>query len=311
MRLADVREVGIATTGAGAAPIRAAVGDGRHWDLRIRYIEIEPGAGPGAAILDAADFLGDAAFVAHTGDGLLGEELAPLLDLVAHRRRDAMVLLHAGASKVERDCLETRRMLRFAARGAPARPGVTGVACFAAGALDAAAGVATWRDRPLELSDLLARVEQGGGCVRTHTTHTWRRFTGDLADLLQLNRIALERLDPVELPEYADSHIEGTVHIDPSADIRSAVIRGPVVIGAGAQITETYIGPYTSIGDRAHIEGTEVQHSIIGADAQILHIGGPIDASVIGRGARVIRDFSLPRAIRLQIGEGVEVAFCQ
>jgi hypothetical protein len=33
-------------------------------------------------------------------------------------------------------------------------------------------------------------------------------------------------------------------------------------------------------------------------------------ASVVGRDARVARDFSLPRAMRLNVGDGGEVVLC-
>jgi glucose-1-phosphate thymidylyltransferase len=310
MRRAGIAEVGIATTDATAPAIRAALGDGRDWDLRFRYIDADPAAGAGATLLAAGDFLGASPFVAHSGDGLLGEELGPLLDSLASRPREAMLLLHGGATATERQRLENRRLLRYANGGSPERPGVSGVWCFAAGALPAAASVTASHEGPLDMSQLLARVEQGGGVVRAHTTATWRRFTGDVADLLELNRMALERLDRHEPRQFPDTVIEGKARIDPTAVIRSSVIRGPVVIGPRAEITDAYIGPYTSIAADVRIEGTEVQHSIICSGAEILHVGGPLDASIVGSGARVVRDFSLPRAFRLQVGNGVEVALC-
>ena len=44
--------------------------------------------------------------------------------------------------------------------------------------------------------------------------------------------------------------------------------------------------------------------------ASITHIGGRLVGSVVGRDARVFRDFSLPRALRLNVGDGGEVALC-
>lgn len=40
------------------------------------------------------------------------------------------------------------------------------------------------------------------------------------------------------------------------------------------------------------------------------HVGGRLVASVVGRDARVFRDFSLPRALRLRVGDGTEAALC-
>ncbi len=67
---------------------------------------------------------------------------------------------------------------------------------------------------------------------------------------------------------------------------------------------------YTSIGADARIEGAEIERSIILPGATITHIGGRLVGSVIGRQARIFRDFSLPRALRLNVGDGDEVALC-
>jgi len=88
------------------------------------------------------------------------------------------------------------------------------------------------------------------------------------------------------------------------------VIVGPTVIGPGARIADSYIGPYTSIGERARVEGAEVERSIISPGASVMHVGGRLVASVVGRDERVFRDFSLTRAVRLRVGDGTEVALC-
>ncbi len=89
-----------------------------------------------------------------------------------------------------------------------------------------------------------------------------------------------------------------------------SVVVGPTVIGPNVQIADAYIGPYTAIGADARIEGAEIERSIIAPGASITHVGGRLVASVVGRDARVFRDFSLPRALRLRVGAGTEVALC-
>jgi glucose-1-phosphate thymidylyltransferase len=79
---------------------------------------------------------------------------------------------------------------------------------------------------------------------------------------------------------------------------------------AGAQVIDSYIGPHTSIGERVHVEGAEIERSIVLSGASIQYVGGRVVASVVGRNARVFRDFSVPRAIRLQVGDGDQVALC-
>jgi len=51
-----------------------------------------------------------------------------------------------------------------------------------------------------------------------------------------------------------------------------------------------------------------VEHSIILPGASIRDLGGRLEASVVGVQARIFRDFRLPRAYRVNIGEGAEIA---
>ncbi len=109
---------------------------------------------------------------------------------------------------------------------------------------------------------------------------------------------------------YDGNRFEGPIAIHPTACVTSSVIIGPVMIGADALIADSYVGPHTSIGERVRIEGAELERSIVLADASVLHVGGRLVASIVGRHARIFRDFSMPRALRLQVGDGDEVALC-
>ena len=80
------------------------------------------------------------------------------------------------------------------------------------------------------------------------------------------------------------------------------------MIAAGACLRDAYVGPYTSIGEDVLVEGAEIEYSIILRGASVTHLGGRLEASVVGANARVFRDFRLPRAMRLNVGEGAEVS---
>jgi glucose-1-phosphate thymidylyltransferase len=152
-------------------------------------------------------------------------------------------------------------------------------------------------------------VPRAGGRVHVRPVREWRRYTGDVQDLLEMNRIVLDEVErEVDETEVGDNRIHGRVVIHPTAHIESSVIRGPVIVGAGARVVDAYIGPYTAIGAGVRVEGAEIEHSILLDGASIMHIGGRLEASVVGRDAKVYRDFSLPRALRLHVGDGVDVA---
>lgn len=163
----------------------------------------------------------------------------------------------------------------------------------------------------MDLTGLAAQIEAEGGAFQVLPVTGWRRYAGNPVDLLELNRIALDRMHhDMNRPSGRGNLIEGRVWIHEKASVRTSVIVGPAVVGPDAEIADAYIGPYTSIGAGARIEGAEIERSIIAAGASIMHVGSRMVASVVGRDARVFRDFSLPRAFRLRVGDGTEIALC-
>ena len=81
----------------------------------------------------------------------------------------------------------------------------------------------------------------------------------------------------------------------------------PVIVGPDSVITDSYIGPYTSLGPSVVIEAAEIEYSIVLAGAQLLFVGTRLESSIIGRGARIARAFDPPATMRMTLGDGVEV----
>ena len=166
-----------------------------------------------------------------------------------------------------------------------------------------------WRDTEGDdMAHAAELIAAAGGALRIRPVDDWSRYSGDPADLLELNRIALDRLQPGPRPVAGQGNrIDGCVRIHPTASVQRSTLVGPVVVGAAARISDAYIGPYTSIGARAQIDATEIERSIIAEGARIAHVGGRLMSSVVGPYAKVFRDFSLPRALRLRVGDGTKV----
>jgi glucose-1-phosphate thymidylyltransferase len=264
-------------------------------------------------LVAASGFLGDDPCIVHPPDGLLTQPLAGFIGRVSVEAPDLVVLVHKSSGESDSIGLATRRLLRLANDcSAPmAVQGPAGICIFGHGGLSRAIE-AGWRtENEPDLVTVAERLVEVGGAVHVQYVDGWLRCTGKSADLLEMNRIVLDELGPqLEPIPGADNRIEGSVVVHPSACVESSVIIGPAIIGPGALVVESYIGPYTSIGAGSHIEGAEVERSIILSGASIMHVGGRLVASVVGRDARVTRDFSLPRAMRLNVGDGGEVVLC-
>jgi glucose-1-phosphate thymidylyltransferase len=85
---------------------------------------------------------------------------------------------------------------------------------------------------------------------------------------------------------------------------RHTAIRGPVVIGDHCEIRpNTFISPYTSIGDNSTITNTEVENSII-MEGTHIDCGRRITDSLIGRNVRILsHEHNIPKGHRLILGD--------
>ena len=305
---AGVEEVLVASSATVAHEIRERLQP--RAGAEVRYLEQEAPLDLPTAIRIAAPAIGDAPCIVHRATGLLDEPLARF----AGRLRDApdaLLIVHQASSPDEHLSAATQDMLHLAEFNADHALGMAGVWMFGPGAMPIVAS-SPWPLRgDVDLTRLGRRISAAGGAFHVELADSWRQYRGDPLELLELNRIVLDRLDTgVRRPANNGNRIEGRVWIHEAASVHASVIVGPTVIGPGARVADSYIGPYTSIGERACVEGTEVERSIISAGASVKHVGGRLVASVVGRDARVFRDFSLPRALRLRVGDGTEVALC-
>ena len=114
------------------------------------------------------------------------------------------------------------------------------------------------------------------------------------------------------VPARVSVNVNGVVPVSPSSlEADSAVIdstvRGPAIIGRGCRVEGAYIGPYSSLDDGARVIEAEIEHCIVLRGAHIENLSRRIDASLIGRDARVRGGASKPAAHRLLIGDGCTV----
>jgi glucose-1-phosphate thymidylyltransferase len=313
MQSAGVGEVAVVASAELSGDIRECLATSEHkTGLRLRYIEGETPLDFGDALRLAAPIVGRTPCIVHLATGLLGETLEPMISHLRSGSPDLIVTVHGGEGPDAPLNAATQELLRDEeplCSGAPLRMG--GIWMFGPDAFRCVSAARWEPGREIDLTTLAERILGAGGDFHAIHVASWRRYAGDPLDLLELNRIALDRLDGA-LPWVNNdgNRIEGRVWIHERASVRESVIIGPAVIGAGARIADSYIGPYTSIGVGARIEGAEIERSIVAAGASIMHVGGRLVASVVGRNARVFTDFSLPRALRLRVGDGTEIALC-
>ena len=80
------------------------------------------------------------------------------------------------------------------------------------------------------------------------------------------------------------------------------------MIGARSRITDSYIGPYTSIAPDVAVAGSEVEHSILLSGSRVTDLAARMEASLLGRNATLARGDGLPKTLRLIVGDNSEIA---
>jgi glucose-1-phosphate thymidylyltransferase len=83
-------------------------------------------------------------------------------------------------------------------------------------------------------------------------------------------------------------------------------VRGPAAIASGAKILDSYIGPFTAVGEGCEITGSELEHSVVLREARIIDAGRITD-SLIGKYTEVFRTRRRPVATRLMLGDHSQV----
>jgi glucose-1-phosphate thymidylyltransferase len=303
---AGIREFVVVAGNRLATDAREALGEGL-WPLEIDWLEQGDGETLGESLAALTGFVDGEPFVLHLADSLARQPLGTVLAGDCPGALGAVVVVH-GSDDMGQSVVDIRERLGAGRGSAPPELGRSaGVAVLGAQVLEQVADLDAWPGR--ELNVLAERVNQLGGEVRVCHASGWWRFGRGAEAALEGNRFALESLPETPLRgEIIDSRIQGNVSIHPTARLESSIVRGPAVIGAGVRLRDAYVGPYTSIGNDVVIEGAEVEHSIVMPEASIRHLGGRLEASVVGPHARVFRDFRLPRALRLSVGRGAEVS---
>jgi glucose-1-phosphate thymidylyltransferase len=294
------------------AEIRAAVGDGSAFGLRVTYIEQEAPLGLAHAVKIAQPFIGDDPFVMYLGDNLIKDGIVPFVREFEAERPNAQILL--AHVKTPQDFgvaeLEGDRVVRLEEK--PKRPksdlALVGVYLFDSSIFEAVNAIRPSPRGELEITDAIQRLIDGKRRVRSHVITGWWKDTGKVEDLLEANRIVLADLvTRIDGTVDADTQIEGAVRVGRGSTIARSRLRGPIVIGEDVTIEDAYVGPFSALANGVRISHSEIEHSIVLERSSIQGVPHRIESSLIGRDVTVTTLGSLPRAHRLMIGDSSRV----
>lgn len=311
MHAAGITEVGI-VVGDTHAEIEAAVGDGSAFGLQVTYVPQEAPLGLAHAVLISEAFLGDEPFVMYLGDNLLKEGIEPFVRAFEAGHPDALILLQKVADPCSYGIAELNgdgRVARLVEK--PAEPqsdlALVGVYLFTPAVFDSVKAIKPSARGELEITDAIQHMVDGGLQVDPHIVTGWWKDTGKLEDMLEANRLVLSTLESDVRGELHETTLEGPVCIGPGSRLERCTVRGPVVIGAGCRLTDTFVGPYTSISDGVVVDHAELEHSIVLEKSRISHLGARMTDSLVGRDCVIAHSDARPVAYRFLVGDCCQI----
>jgi glucose-1-phosphate thymidylyltransferase len=137
------------------------------------------------------------------------------------------------------------------------------------------------------LTDTITVMIEHGAKVRTNRINTWLD-TGTIEATLDTNKILLGKIG-LKIEKFKGSNVK---------------IVEPVAIHATAEISNSTIGPYASIGENCKIENSQIAESILEAGCEIKDAA--LSRSLIGRQAKV-KGRGAGQVMQLNIGDASSI----
>jgi glucose-1-phosphate thymidylyltransferase len=312
IRDAGVTDVGV-VVGDTAAEIQEAVGDGSAFGLSVVYIQQPAPLGLAHAVLVARDYLGDDDFVMYLGDNFIVGGISGLVDRFRAERPAAQIMLTRvpdprafGVAELDAG---TGRVVGLEEK--PERPksdlALVGVYLFTSAVHEAVDRLKpSWRGE-LEITEAIQGLIDTGHRIESTVISGYWKDTGNVADMLEVNRLVLESMETRSHGTVdAASELIGRVVVEDGARVSGSRIVGPAIIGARAQIVDSYVGPFTSISADCTVAASEIEYSIVLPGASITGVRR-IEASLIGRDVEVTPAPRTPKAHRLVLGDHSKV----
>ncbi len=291
---AGIRDIGLIINRGWEATFQEALADARErWNIRVEFVYQDKPLGLAHAAGCARDFVAGEPFLMYLGDNLLEKGVIGSVERYRAGGLNAVISLYevGNPSAFGVAELEGERIVRVVEK--PKAPksnwAIMGVYLFDRHVFDVIDRLKpSWRGE-YEITDAIQGLIDDGLAVAPHFVEGWWLDAGTPDDMIQANRRKL-----LQLAANTQTHA-GTVIWDEcraedlpeSTTIRNSEIRGPVIIGKGCEITDSYVGPFTSIGDGVKIMSSEVENSILLNGCQIQEFGPRIDKSIIGRRAKL------------------------
>jgi len=293
----DLIEAGIKNIGIILGPNKDQVintVNSVSWNANIKFIEQDRPLGIAHAIKVARDFLEGDSFIMYLGDNILREGIITHVRRFENSNCEGSVLLTEVDNPEEFGIAFLNNKNEIVnivekPKNSQSNLAVIGVYMFRSKIFEAVDQLKPSNRNQLEITDAIQWLIDHNYKVESSLVNNWWKDTGKPEDILHANRLILDDINTYNQGQIVSSEIRGRVRIEKGTLISNkSMIKGPVLIGKNCKIDDSYIGPYTSIGDNCEIISSEIEDSVIFDGVSIKDSGRIID-SLIGRGVKIFK----------------------
>ena len=311
---AGIKDIGIIIN-IGDTELEPILGNGSQYGATITYIEQAGGAlGVAHVIKVARDFLAEDDFVFYLGDNIILGDVKDFIDTFYDQKLNALLAL-SQVKDPERfgvPRIENNRIVEVIEKpdNPPSQYAVAGIYVYDKNIHNIIENLSPSTRGEYEISDAHTELIKQGFQIGYSEITGWWKDTGKPQDLLEGNQLLLAQIKKSDIKGDIDQSttIEGNVVIEKGAQIKGkSFIRGPVIIGTNTIIENSYIGPYTSVGDNCKIINTEIEHSLLMHNITI-HSSKRIVDSILGNSVMITdKEKTFPKGHKLVIGDNSQV----
>ncbi|MFP3144478.1 MAG: glucose-1-phosphate thymidylyltransferase [Caldisphaera sp.] len=276
-------------------------GDGSKFEVKIKYIYQGKARGLADAIYRAKNLVGEK-FLVYLGDNIVPYNLSKLVDF----KGSASILL----AKVQNPyrfgvaIIKEGKIAKLIEK--PKEPisdyALVGVYAFTREIFDVIENLKPSPRNELEITDAIQGLLDRNREIYYDIVDGWWKDTGTPEDILEANMVLLDEFNQRSIKGISNgSSIDGRVTVEEGAQVFNSRVIGPTFIGYNSIIKDSYIGPYTMIGDSCNIENSDIENSVILDGSNIS--GVSLRDSLIGQSSKILRINKRPIAMRFIIGE--------
>lgn len=315
---AGINEVGITYNPGGLEEVKAYLGDGSKWDLSITYVLQEKPAGLANIVQVCEEFLNGDSFVLHLGDNIFVDGIKKEVEYFNSKKPDGLVTMihHKENRRMGVPYFDDNgRLVKYVEK--PENPphdfAVPGVYFGNANFYKCFKGSSAIKPSERGEYEIPAAfqwlIDNGFRVDVVEYKGKWLD-PGKFDDWIEANKYILENQlkENLECEVDNSSEIDGKVSLGKDCTIVNSKIHGPSIIGDNVTITDSEIGPLTSVAKGCEIVGSKVSNSVLMSGVKILDVKDhSIDKSLIGTDTQVIGKNGKGTATSLFVGEKCKI----